>query len=219
MGNAQWAHKAVFRLTEGVMCGFATTGYGEVLEGTGSGRADEGTGVGRGRLAKGEDDFGGEDCGRCWRGGGRWSLSLLGSSITKTGGFDFVGDKHSAGTSGSSESVLDGLEKPSSGTTIIGMSALILAIIGVLPDCLAIFVGESSGDTIAGMEGGPCWERGNEYRLCFPLRADSEGAFFPTAKHSGKGIDFSSTSWISLGFQPDWKLTIGLPGLSLTAVG
>ena len=51
--------------------------------------------------------------------------------MTKTGGFAVSEDRLIPGTSGSSESVLDGLEIGSSGTTIIGMSALMTEIVGM----------------------------------------------------------------------------------------
>jgi hypothetical protein len=77
-----------------------------------------------------------------------------GSLITKTGGFTLSKDRLILGMSGSSESVLDGLEMGSSGTTIMGMSALITEIMGVLP--LVDLEAGSSGTIIVGRGGGPC---------------------------------------------------------------
>jgi hypothetical protein len=87
-------------------------------------------------------------------------LTLEGSLITKTGGLTLSEDRLILGMSGSSESVLDGLDMGSSGTTIMGISALMTEIMGML--LLADLEPGSSGIMIVGIEGGPCWERGSE---------------------------------------------------------
>lgn len=57
------------------------------------------------------------------------------------------------------------------------------------------------------------------YVLYLPLRAMSDGPVFPIASEFGNVSCLASSSSISFGFHPFWKLTIGRPGLSLTAVG
>jgi hypothetical protein len=87
-------------------------------------------------------------------------LTLEGSLTTKTGGFTLSEDRLILGTSGSSESVLDGLDMGSSGTTIMGISAVMTEIMGM--SLLTDLEAGSSGIKMVGIEGGPCWERGSE---------------------------------------------------------
>lgn len=81
---------------------------------------------------------------------------LVGSLMRKTGGFALFEERLIPGMSGSSESVFEGLEMGSSGTTIMGMSALMTEIVGISAGSLADLDAGSSGTMIVGRGGGPC---------------------------------------------------------------